>query len=90
MAAKREKLKIINLFSGAGGFSLGARRAGFDIAGSIEIDPRAISVYKKNFPSAPLWMKDISTISATDILQYFNLKVREIDGIIGGPSLPGF
>ena len=83
-------MKIINLFSGAGGFSLGAKRAGFDIAGSIEIDPQAISVYKRNFPTSPLWPKDISTISATDILQYFDLKVREIDGIIGGPPCQGF
>jgi len=82
--------KIINLFSGAGGFSLGAKRAGFDIAGSVEIDPQAISVYKKNFPNSSLWSKDISTISATDILQYFNLKVGEIDGIIGGPPCQGF
>ena len=90
MAEKCEKLKIINLFSGAGGFSLGAKRAGFDIAGSAEIDPQAISVYKRNFPSSPLWAKDISTISATDILQTFELQVGEIDGIIGGPPCQGF
>ena len=84
------KLKIINLFSGAGGFSLGAKRAGFDIAGSVEIDPQAISVYRRNFPSSPVWAEDILTVSATDILQYFALKVREIDGIIGGPPCQGF
>ena len=90
MGKKCEKLKIFNLFSGAGGFSLGAKRAGFDIAGSVEIDPQAISVYKKNFPNTPLWAKDLSTVSATDILQTFNLKVDEIDGIIGGPPCQGF
>ena len=90
MAAKCGELKIINLFSGAGGFSLGAKRAGFDIAGSVEIDPQAISVYQRNFPTSPLWPKDISTISAANILQYFDLKVGEIDGIIGGPPCQGF
>ena len=88
MTAKCEKQKIVNLFSGAGGFSLGAKRAGFDIAGSIEIDPKAISVYNKNFPDTPFWMKDISTVSATDILKRFDLKVRGIDGIIGWSPLP--
>ena len=83
-------MKIINLFSGAGGFSLGAKRAGFDIAGSVEIDPQAISVYKRNFPSSSLWKKDISTLSTADILRYFDLKVGEIDGIIGGPPCQGF
>lgn len=90
MAAKCGELKIINLFSGAGGFSLGAKRAGFDIAGSVEIDSQAISVYKRNFPNTPLWPKDISTVSATEILQNFDLKVGEIDGIIGGPPCQGF
>ncbi len=87
---KMRKLKTINLFSGAGGFSLGAKRAGFEIAGSVEMDPQAISVYKGNFPTSPLWPKDISTISATDILQHFDLKVGGIDGIIGGPPCQGF
>ena len=90
MAEKGEKLKIINLFSGAGGFSLGARRAGFDIAGSVEIDPQAISVYERNFPNTPLWEKDVSIVSATEILKKFNLQVGEIDGIIGGPPCQGF
>ena len=90
MAAKCGELKIINLFSGAGGFSLGAKRAGFDIAGSVEIDPQAISVYQRNFPNSQLWAQDISKISATEILQTFNLKVREIDGVIGGPPCQGF
>ena len=90
MTAKCRELKIINLFSGAGGFSLGAKRAGFDIAGSVEIDPQAISVYQRNFPNSQLWAQDISKISATEILQTFNLKVREIDGVIGGPPCQGF
>ena len=90
MAERCDELKIINLFSGAGGFSLGAKRAGFDIAGSVEIDLQAISVYKRNFPNTPLWAKDISTVSATEILKKFNLQVGEIDGIIGGPPCQGF
>ncbi len=90
MKERRKSLKIIDLFSGAGGFGLGAKRAGFDIAGSVEIDLQAISVHKKNFPKSPLWEKDISTISGTEILQAFDLKVREVDGIIGGPPCQGF
>ena len=90
MAAKGGELKIINLFSGAGGFSLGAKRASFDIAGSVEIDPQAISVYERNFPNTPFWKQDISAISATEILKKFNLQVGKIDGIIGGPPCQGF
>lgn len=85
-----KQLRIIDLFSGVGGFGLGARRAGFDIAGAVEIDPQAISVHKKNFPKLPLCEKDISTVSGTEILRAFDLKVREVDGIVGGPPCQGF
>lgn len=90
MKERHKKSKVIDLFSGAGGFSLGAKRAEFDIVGSVEIDPHAISVYKKNFPESPLWDKDISTISGMEILQFFDLKACEVDGIIGGPPCQGF
>ena len=90
MKKRRGKLKIIDLFSGAGGFGLGAKRAGFDIAGSIEIDPQAISVHKANFPKSPLWERDISTLSGPEMLCNFDLKVGEVDGIIGGPPCQGF
>ena len=90
MATRHKKLKIIDLFSGAGGFSLGATRAGFDLAGSVEIDPHAVSVHKRNFPKSPLLQKDISTISGAEILQDFNIEQGEIDGIIGGPPCQGF
>ena len=90
MADTGKKLKIINLFSGAGGFSLGVKRAEFDIAGSIEIDSHAISIYARNFPNTPLWATDISTVSATDILRNFDLQRGKIDGIIGGPPCQGF
>ena len=90
MGKRHQKLKIIDLFSGAGGFGLGAKRAGFDIAGSIEIDPQAISVHKINFPKSPLWERDISTLSGPEMLCNFDLKVGEVDGIIGGPPCQGF
>ena len=69
---------------------MGATRAGFDLAGSVEIDPHAISVHERIFPESPLLKKDISTISGADIVQDFNLAQGEIDGIIGGPPCQGF
>ena len=86
----KRRLKIIDLFSGAGGFGLGAKRAGFDLAGSVEIDPQAVSVHERNFPESPLWVQDISTISGTELVRAFGLKVGEVDGIIGGPPCQGF
>lgn len=83
-------MKIVNLFSGAGGFGLGAKRAGFDLSVSIENDPQTISVHRKNLPKSPLWEKDIFTLSGEEISHVFEFKHREVDGVIGGPPCQGF
>ncbi len=50
----RQKIKILDLFSGIGGFSLGLRNAGFELSEHYfsEIDKHAIANYKYNFPNA--------------------------------------
>lgn len=43
-----EKLKVLDLFSGIGGFSLGLERTGgFETVAFCEIDPHAKKVLKK-------------------------------------------
>jgi len=43
-------VKVLDLFSGIGGFSLGLKWAGFQTVAFCEIDPYCIKVLKKNFP----------------------------------------
>ena len=47
-------MKIIDLFSGIGGFSLGFQKAGYQFTEHYfsEIDKHAIANYKHNFPHA--------------------------------------
>ena len=61
-------MKIIELFSGIGGFSLGFQRAGFQFTEHYfsEIDKSAIANYKYNFPNAKN-LGDITTIQPADI-----------------------
>ena len=44
------ELNYIDLFSGAGGMSLGFDQAGFNNVFSIDIEPRFCETYKFNFP----------------------------------------
>ena len=61
-------MKIIDLFSGIGGFSLGFQRAGYQFTEHYfsEIDKHAIANYKYNFPNAK-HIGDITTIQPADL-----------------------
>ena len=60
-------MKIIDLFSGIGGFSLGFQRAGYQFTEHYfsEIDKHAIANYKHNFPHAK-YIGDITTLHRGD------------------------
>ena len=61
-------MKIIDLFSGIGGFALGFQKAGYQFTEHYfsEIDKNAIANYKYNFPNAKN-LGDITTIQSADI-----------------------
>ena len=62
-----KKLKILDLFSGIGGFSLGLEATGgFETAAFCEIDPYCRSVLKKHWPGVPIF-EDIRKLKGTDI-----------------------
>ena len=58
-------LKLLDLFSGIGGFSYAAEKivGGYKTTQFVEIDPYCQSVLRKNFPNTPIH-DDIKTFSA--------------------------
>ena len=92
-------MKLIDLFSGIGGFSLGFQRAGYHFTEHYfsEIDKHAIANYKNNFPNAkyigdittlPLHggdFKDIDIITFGSPCQDFSLAGRR-EGLKGNKS----
>ena len=69
-------MKLISLFTGAGGLDLGFKKAGFDIIMANEYDKTIWATYEQNHTS-PLSRKDICNTKSTDF--------PDCDGIIGGP-----
>ena len=60
-------LKVLDLFSGIGGFSYAAHHlvGGFETTQFVEIDPYCQKVLHKNFPNVPIH-DDITTFNATE------------------------
>jgi DNA (cytosine-5)-methyltransferase 1 len=69
-------MKIVSLFSGAGGMDLGFEKAGFNIVWANEYDKTIWKTYKLNHSSF-LDQRDIRSIKTNEI--------PDCDGIIGGP-----
>ena len=84
----KNELNYIDLFSGAGGMSLGFDLAGFNNVFSVDIDTRFCETYKANFPDHVLIEKDISALKSEEIRYLIHDKT--IDVIIGGPPCQGF
>lgn len=81
------KPTVIDLFAGAGGLSLGAARAGFNVIAAFENNPKAAETHRKNFPSTLLYEQDITSDKLFDDIDALG---QEISGIIGGPPCQGF
>lgn len=81
-------LKYIDLFCGAGGFSLGFDKSGFHNIFSVDIEENFCKTYKSNFPTHTLIKKDISQITENEIKEL--IGSNEVDVIIGGPPCQGF
>lgn len=81
---------VVDLFCGAGGFSLGAHLAKFQTAVAVDIDKKLTSCYEENFPHSNLLHADIGEIGSAEILRSAKLKRGEIVGVIGGPPCQGF
>ncbi len=82
--------KVIDLYAGAGGLSLGATRAGFTVSAAVEFDKFAIESHSQNFPYVTHLDNDIAKLSGSALLMRAGLKKGELDGLIGGPPCQGF
>ena len=56
-------MRVLDLFSGIGGFSIGLEKAGFETVAFCEIDSYAQKVLQKNWPGVPIY-DDVRTITA--------------------------
>lgn len=80
-------MRVIDLFCGCGGFSLGAHRAGLEVLAAVDVDPRLTGSFHLNFPATKLLLADLAAVTAGDIIGSASTR---IDGVFGGPPCQGF
>jgi len=87
--------RLLDLFAGCGGLSLGFQPAGFAITAAVENDPHAAASHGLNFHdgnpkhSAP---RDITTLKPSQLVRELDLgpTAEAFDVIIGGPPCQAF
>jgi len=84
-----EKFTVVDLFCGAGGFSEGFKKAGFEILFGFDKCPQAIDTYRYNITKNSHF-GDIRDYPPKDLLEVAGVKRNEIDIVIGGPPCQGF
>ena len=78
-----QKKNGIDIFSGAGGLSLGAEWAGIRVSHAFEIDEKSASTYTRNHPNTKIVCEDIINVDPAFI--------KETPFIVfGGPPCQGF
>lgn len=83
-------LRVVSLFSGCGGSSLGYRMAGYKVIWANEFVEAARDTYRANFPDTFVDPRDIRQISGTDILAATGLAIGELDILDGSPPCASF
>lgn len=95
-AARRpgtKKLRIIDLFAGVGGLTLGfighnkRQTEAFDIRGLVDVDREAAYSFKRNFPTIPYFTSDVRGLSANEVVA---MASGRPDVLVGGPPCQGF
>lgn len=79
----------VDLFSGAGGGSLGLIQAGYDVRFAVEVDAFAAATHRANLPGLVL-EEDIRGLSAPTILESARVSPGELDLLFAGPPCQGF
>lgn len=93
--SRTSPLSAIDLFSGAGGFTLAAQKSEIRVLAALEANSHACKTYAANFiigKSEPpiLLEQDIMTITPKEFADKANTPPGSLDIIMGGPPCQGY
>ncbi|NCE90870.1 DNA cytosine methyltransferase [Pseudomonas sp. L13] len=77
-----ERIKVFDMFCGGGGSSLGARLAGAEVVGGVDMWPIATEAFGLNFPRAKVFTGDLRLIEPSDVVK----QTGSIDLLLSSPE----
>ncbi len=90
MKAKEVRYTFIDLFSGAGGFSSGFKKADFELLGALENVEIFCKTHQNNFPESKTAQADICALLPSEFENLTDIRQNKIDVIIGSPPCQTF
>lgn len=90
-----EQPRVLDLFAGCGGISLGFTAAGFTVSAAVEFDPEAAASHGRNFHDedpAHSTARDITRTKPDDLVRELGLGKASgaFDVLVGGPPCQAF
>ena len=87
-------MKALDLFAGAGGFSLGLAMVGIEVIGAVEYNAAACTTYRHNH-GGHVVHADITSFGPSQMERYLKAsgaiqRRGEVELVVGGPPCPGF
>lgn len=80
----------VDLFSGAGGFTLGLQNAGYQVLAATDLDPACAATYTGNLPGRPFVRADIRHLSGTQLAAAGDFAPDDLDLLVAGPPCQGY
>ena len=91
----KNNIIAIDIFCGAGGFTLAAKEHGIKVIAAIDNNKHANQTYRNNFITRKrckpkLYTNDVFEISPQTLLSDLKIKSCDLDILMGGPPCQGF
>ena len=86
-------LKVISLYTGAGGLDLGLEAAGYTTAVAVEYNPTACRTLRANHSEDRPWVvveRSIHDVPSAEIMELAAVEPGETDLLVGGPPCQPF
>ena len=78
---------VLDLFSGAGGLSVGFQDAGYDVVGGVDYIDAPVETFRNNIAGASGIVRDLRKTDPAEIADFVG---GSVDVVVGGPSCQGF